>query len=111
MQHSSPHTVLQFKTDANKIDHNLSSCNTVLIPEEKKKKKMLSESPIKLGLSTLSYRSQRCNSGWNSGEVLLIRKLLLESPFSFLALPYSPANEAGSRSAMLHPKQAISLLK
>jgi hypothetical protein len=78
---------------------------------EKKTKQMLSESSIKLGLSTLSYRFQRHNSGWNSGEVLLIRRLLLESPFSFLASPYFLANEARSRSAMLHPKQAISLLK
>jgi hypothetical protein len=96
------------KTDANKIDQNLSSYNTILILE---KKQMLSESPIKLGLSTLSYRFQRRNSGWNSGEVLLIRRLLLKYPFSFLASPYFLTNEAGSRSAMLHPKQAISFLK
>jgi hypothetical protein len=72
---------------------------------------MLSESSIKLGLITLDYRFQRRNIGWNSGEVLLIRRLLLESPFSFLASPHFPANEAGSQSAMLHPKQMISFLK
>jgi hypothetical protein len=85
----------------------------VLILEKGKttKKQMLSESPIKLGLSTLSYRFQRCNRGWNSGEFLLIRELLLKLPFSFLASPHSPANEAGSQSTMLHPKQSISLLK
>jgi len=111
MQHFSPHKILQFKKiDANKIDQNLHSCNTVLILENKIKQTLF-ESPIELGLSTLSYRFQRRNSGWNSGEVLLIRRLLLESPFSFFALPYFPANEAGSRSAMLYPKQAISLLK
>jgi hypothetical protein len=72
---------------------------------------MLSESFIELGLNTLGYWFQRRNVGWNSGEVLFIRKLLLESQFSFIALPQSPANEAGSRSAMLHPKQTISFLK
>jgi hypothetical protein len=92
------------------MDQNLNSCNTVLILKNKTKQ-MLSESPIELGLSTLSYRFQRRNSGWNNGEVLFIRRLLLESPFSFLASPYCPANEAGSQSAMLHSKQVISLLK
>jgi hypothetical protein len=72
---------------------------------------MLPESSIKLGLSTLGYWFQRRNVGWNSGEVLLIHRLLLESQFSFLASPHFPANEAGSRSAMLHPKQTISFLK
>jgi hypothetical protein len=67
-------------------------------------KKMLSELPIKFGLRSLSYRFQRCNCGWNSGELLLIHRLLLESPFSFLVSPCSLANEAGSRATMLHPK-------
>jgi hypothetical protein len=72
---------------------------------------MLSKSFIELGLSTLGYWFQRRNVGWNSGEVLLIRRLLLESQFSFIASPQSPANEAGSQSAMLHLKQTISFLK
>jgi hypothetical protein len=72
---------------------------------------MLSESFIELGLNTLDYWFQRRNVGWNSGEVLLICRLLLESQLSFIASPQSPANEAGSWSAMLHPKQTISFLK
>jgi hypothetical protein len=110
---NTPHLTQLFKsqTAASKIDQPSSSCNTILTLEKGKKKQMLSESPNKLGLRSLNYQFQRFNSGWNSGEVLLIRRLLLESPFSLLASPYSPANEAGPRSAMLHPKQAISLQK
>jgi hypothetical protein len=53
---SSTHNSFIQKIDAHKIDQNLSSCNTVLIPE---KKQTFFESPIKLGLSTLSHWSQR----------------------------------------------------
>jgi len=41
---------------------------------------------------------------------LFIRRLLLEPPFSFLASPDCPADEAGSGSAMLHAKQSIPFL-
>jgi hypothetical protein len=82
------------KTDAIKIDQPLSSYNTSLTLG--KKKQMSSESPIKLGLRSLHYWFQKFKSGWNSGKVLLICRLLLESPSSFLVSPDLPANEAGS---------------
>jgi len=66
---------------------------------------------MELWLSAFRHRSQRFKV-WRKGrEMLLIRRLLLKSPFSVLGLPYPPADQSGSWSAMLHPKQAISLLK
>ncbi len=57
------------------------------------------------------HRSQRFTS-WRKGrEMLLIRRLLLELPFPILSPPHSPANQSGSRPAMLHANQSISFLK
>jgi hypothetical protein len=70
-----------------------------------------SKSYRKLRLCPLMDRSQRFEIGRNSGELLLIRGFLLESPSTILIFPHPPTDESGSRSAVLHAQHPISFLQ
>jgi hypothetical protein len=70
----------------------------------------MSKSSIEFGLHSFMNGLYWLKNGWNNVKLLLIRTFLLESPSPFLASPDSPADEAGSGPAMLHPKQSIPFL-